>query len=77
MRYNTFNVPNIIQEPMKVIELLRKQIKPKGNLLFAMFIGHALTASFITYLEAKSVNRVHNKLMKLEYNLEHNSNDML
>lgn len=71
LRFGTYDVPYITKHPKKVFELWKLTTKPIGNILFAIFIGQALAGSLITYLEAKSIDNCNNRLIQLEYELEH------
>lgn len=55
---------------MKAFQVWKKQTKPISNILFAIFVGQALLGSLITYLEAKSIETVNDKLTLLGYELE-------
>ncbi|GJQ73068.1 hypothetical protein Trydic_g1698 [Trypoxylus dichotomus] len=72
MQYNTYDVPYLTKEPLKVFKLLQKMTKPIGNILMTIFLGQAIIASVVTYFEAKCVQRVQLKLAMLEDDLEHN-----
>ncbi|KAJ8947940.1 hypothetical protein NQ318_020841, partial [Aromia moschata] len=56
-RFGTFNMPFITKEPLEVLKLLRKQIKPIKNVLLGIFIGQALLASAVTYLKPTRYTR--------------------
>ncbi|KRT83531.1 hypothetical protein AMK59_4662 [Oryctes borbonicus] len=71
MQYNTYDVPYITKEPLKVFKLVQKMTRPIGNILMTIFLGQAIVASIVTYFEAKSVLRVQRKLAMLEDELEH------
>ncbi|KAL3278752.1 hypothetical protein HHI36_016280 [Cryptolaemus montrouzieri] len=71
VKYATFDVPYLHKEPLKVFQLYTKMTKPIGNILFAIFVGHALLASAVTYAEANSIYRVNKELAQSEYDLEH------
>ncbi|KAF5305501.1 hypothetical protein FQA39_LY01592 [Lamprigera yunnana] len=68
--YNTYNVPSLTSEPMKVFKLWKTQTKPISNILFAIFVGQALAGSVMTYIEAKSIEKVNERLTLLGYELE-------
>ncbi|KAK9873633.1 hypothetical protein WA026_023418 [Henosepilachna vigintioctopunctata] len=74
-KYGTSDIPYIHQEPKKLFQLYRKITKPIGNLLFAIFVGHALLGSAVTYAEFRSINKVNQKLAELEYTLEQTSDE--
>ncbi|KAG5875844.1 hypothetical protein JTB14_012964 [Gonioctena quinquepunctata] len=67
-KYNTYNVPYISREPMKVLQLIQKIVKPQKNILFGIFVMQALLGSLVTYLEAESIYKVNLKLIESERN---------
>ncbi|CAH0558839.1 unnamed protein product [Brassicogethes aeneus] len=70
-KYGTANLPSLAKEPLEILKFVKAKVKPIQNILFAIFVGQALIASGVTYLEANSVFKVNGKLSKLEYDLEH------
>lgn len=69
LKYNTYSIP-YLNEPFKLLQFWRKQTKPISNILFFIFVGQALLASATTYLEAKSIEKVNDKLTLFGYELE-------
>lgn len=55
---------------MKVLQLYKRITKPISNTLLLIFLGQALAASFVTYLESRSIQTCNEKLMKMEYEIE-------
>ncbi|XP_022919821.2 uncharacterized protein [Onthophagus taurus] len=71
VQYNTYDVPYITKEPLKVLKIIQKLTRPAANTLFGIFVGQALLASIVTFYESKDVFKVSEKLAKLEFELEH------
>lgn len=69
IRYNTYQIPPITEDPKKVFALLYKHTKPIGNILLAIIAAQGLLASFLTYKEMQSVHKIHQTLNELEERL--------
>lgn len=69
-KYVTYDIPYITKEPRKVFQLYKNLTMPISNTLLLIFVGQALTAAFITYMERSSVEKCNEKLMKLEYEVD-------
>ncbi|KAJ8919120.1 hypothetical protein NQ315_012105 [Exocentrus adspersus] len=69
-KYGTYNLPLMNHQPLELVKVVGKLAKPIKNVIFGIFIGHALLGSIVTYFEAKSIYNVDHKLAELEKNLE-------
>lgn len=70
IRYNTYNVPLITKEPMKVFEMMVRHTKPIGNILLAILAFQGIAAALVTYKEQSSAHNINNTLNQLEKRLE-------
>lgn len=70
LRYGTYDIPYLLKEPMKAFNLWKIQTKPVANILFGIFVAQALAGSIVTYLEAKAIDKVNDRLILLKYDLE-------
>ncbi|XP_031332146.1 transmembrane protein 126A isoform X2 [Photinus pyralis] len=70
VRYNTYDIPYFTKEPLKAAQLWLNKTKPINNILFAIFVGQALAATAVTYLEANAIEKVNDKLTLLGYDLD-------
>ncbi|CAG9823258.1 unnamed protein product [Phaedon cochleariae] len=69
-KYNTYNMPYVTKEPLKVFKVLQSKFTPIKNTLFWIFLGQALLGSLVTYWETGSVHKVYSKLYAIEKQME-------
>lgn len=65
-KYYTYNIPDVIKEPLKTLKAVQTLSKPVMNTWIAACIGQALIASAVTYYEGKAVYTVQKKLLEEE-----------
>lgn len=69
-RHYTYRLPSITENPLEVLQLLRKFTKPIVPVLGSILIGQSLATIYLTYKEQKQNCKVLIKMRKFEQEME-------
>lgn len=69
-RHFTYRIPSITENPMEVLQLIKKFTKPIVPTLLTIFVGQSLIAIYLTYKEQQQNLRILINMRKFERKLE-------
>ncbi|KAI9590278.1 hypothetical protein GQX74_008446 [Glossina fuscipes] len=69
-RHFTYRLPAITEQPLEVLQLLRKFAKPILPTMGMILAGQALITIYLTYKQQKQILEIYMKMKKIEQNIE-------